>query len=183
MLHRIALLAIAAPRRILAVAALIMVAAAIFGIPVAKSLSAGGFQDPTSESSSATKLLTDKFHQGDMQLLVTVTAPDDARSPAATEVATDIVKHLEESPHVANVASAWTVPPQAAAELTSKDGKTGLIVAGITGGENDAQKYAKALSDEVVHDRDGVTVRSGGVAMVYAPVSYTHLTLPTILLV
>ena len=171
MLHRIALLAIAAPRRILAVAALIMVAAAIFGIPVAKSLSAGGFQDPTSESSSATKLLTDKFHQGDMQLLVTVTAPDDARSPAATEVATDIVKHLEESPHVANVASAWTVPPQAAAELTSKDGKTGLIVAGITGGENDAQKYAKALSDEVVHDRDGVTVRAGGVAMVYAQIN------------
>jgi len=75
-LHRIALMAIAAPRRILAVAALIMVAAAIFGIPVAKSLSSGGFQDPTSESAQATQLLTDKFHQGDMQLLVTLTAPE-----------------------------------------------------------------------------------------------------------
>ena len=39
-------------------------------------------------------------------------------------------------------------------------------MAGITGGENDAQKYAKTLSDQVAHDRDGVTVRSGGVAMV-----------------
>ena len=47
MLHRIALLALAAPRRIIAIAALTMVGAAIFGIPVAKSLSAGGFQDPT----------------------------------------------------------------------------------------------------------------------------------------
>jgi RND superfamily putative drug exporter len=63
------------------------------------------------------------------------------------------------------------VPPQAAANLISEDGKTGLVVAGITGGENDAQKYAKALSDEVVHDRDGVTVRSGGVAMVYAQIT------------
>src|SRR6478672_6745122 len=170
-LHRIALMAIAAPRRILAVAALIMVAAAIFGIPVAKSLSAGGFQDPTSESAQATQLLTDKFHQGDMQLLVTLTAPNGVNSPAATSVATDIVDHLKQSPHVAQVASAWTVPPQAAAELVSRDGKSGLIVAGITGGENDAQKYAKALADDVVHDRDGVTVRAGGTAMVYAQIN------------
>ncbi len=55
MLHRIAHLAIAAPRRVLVVAALAMVAAGIFGIPVAKSLSAGGFQDPTSESAQATR--------------------------------------------------------------------------------------------------------------------------------
>ena len=50
MLQRIALLAIAAPRRIIAVALLVMVACGIFGIPVAKYLSAGGLQDPTSES-------------------------------------------------------------------------------------------------------------------------------------
>ncbi|MBJ7337755.1 MMPL family transporter [Mycolicibacterium sp.] len=172
MLHRIALLAIAAPRRILVVSALVMVAAAVFGIPVAKSLSAGGFQDPGSESAQATQLLTEKFRQGDMQLLVTVTAPDGgATGPAASAVANGIVERLKQSPHVADVTSAWTVPPQAAAELTSKDGRSGLIVAGITGGENDAQKYAKELSDELVHDRDGVTVRSGGTAMVYAQIN------------
>jgi RND superfamily putative drug exporter len=171
MLRRLALLAIAAPRRILAIAALIMVAAAVFGIPVAKHLSAGGFQDPTSESAQATKMLTDKFNQGDMQLLVTVTAPDGVKSSSANAVATDIVDHIKQSPHVANVTSPWTLPPTAAADLISKDGKTGLIVAGITGGENDAQKYAKTLSDEVVHDRDGVTVRSGGAAMVYSQIN------------
>jgi RND superfamily putative drug exporter len=174
-LQRIGLLAIAAPRRILAAAALIMVAAAVFGVPVAKSLSAGGFQDPTSESAQATTLLADKFHQGDMQMLVTVTAPAGADGAAATAVAMDIVDHLKQSPHVADVTSAWTVPPQAAADLTSRDGKSGLIVAGITGGENDAQKYAQTLSDEVVHDRSrnqvGVTVRAGGVAMVYAQIN------------
>jgi uncharacterized membrane protein YdfJ with MMPL/SSD domain len=170
-LQKIGLLAIAAPRRILGVAALIMVAAAVFGVPVAKSLSAGGFQDPTSESAQATALLTDKFGQGDMQMLVTVTAPAGTTGTNATAAATDIVDHLKRSPHVANVTSAWTVPPQAAAELTSRDGKSGLIVAGITGGENDAQKYAQTLADEVVHDRDGVTVRAGGVAMVYAQIN------------
>ena len=44
MLQGIARLAIAAPRRIIGVAVLVLVGAAIFGIPVAKSLSAGGFQ-------------------------------------------------------------------------------------------------------------------------------------------
>ena len=67
----ISALAIAAPRRTIAVAALAMVAAGIFGIPVGDSLTAGGFADPTSESARATKTLTDKFGQGDVALLRT----------------------------------------------------------------------------------------------------------------
>jgi len=170
-LSRIARVSIAMPRRIVAVAALLMVAAAVFGIPVTKSLSAGGFQDPTSESAQATQLLADKFHQGDMQMLVTVTSPDGFDSPKAKAIATKIVEGVTRSPHVATVTSAWTVPPQAAADLVSKDGKSGLIVAGVTGGENDAQKYAQALADEFVHDSDGVTVRAGGTAMVYSQIN------------
>jgi RND superfamily putative drug exporter len=144
----------------------VWVAAGIFGIPVAKSLSAGGFQDPTSESARATQLLTDKFRQGDLQLLITICAPDGFASGPARAAGTDIADQLSRSPHVPSVASAWTVPPGAATELVSIDGKCGLIVAGITGGKNNAQKYADTLSDEVAHDRDGVTVRSGGLAMV-----------------
>ena len=58
-LHRIARLAIAAPRRIAVVAVLVAVAAGIFGVPVAKSLCACGFEDPSSESAQATQLMTD----------------------------------------------------------------------------------------------------------------------------
>src|SRR5580692_7817739 len=83
LLQRIARLAIVAPRRTIAIAALLLVAAGIFGVPVAKSLSAGGFQDPTSDSARATKILTDKFGQGDVQLLLVVSAPDGFDSPAA----------------------------------------------------------------------------------------------------
>ena len=174
MLERIALLAIAAPRRIVAIAALVMVACGIFGIPVAKSLSAGGFQDPTSESAQATQLLVDKFGQGDMELVISVTddgAADGAQSPAARAVATDIAAQLQASPYVGQLTSAWTAPQSAAPALVSKDGKTGLIVAGITGGESGAQKHAKELTDRLVHDRDGVTVRAGGVAMTYVQIN------------
>ena len=139
-LQRIAWLAIAAPRRVIAVAALVMVAAGIFGIPVVKSLSAGGFQDPTSESSKATHLLTDKFDQGDLQLLITVCAPDGFVSGPAQRGRHRHRSQLRQSPHVLSVASAWTVPPEAALSC-QRVGKCGLIVAGITGGYINAQIY------------------------------------------
>jgi uncharacterized membrane protein YdfJ with MMPL/SSD domain len=114
LLRRIAELAIAAPRWTIAIAALVMVVAGIFGIPVAKSLSAGGLQDPTSESARASKLLTDKFGQGDVQLLFVVSARDGVTNTAARAVGTDIADQLSRSAHVTSVTSAWTAPPAAA---------------------------------------------------------------------
>ncbi|CAN5365664.1 MMPL family transporter [soil metagenome] len=175
MLHRIALLAIAAPRRIIAVAVLLMIGAAVFGVPVTKSLSAGGFQDPTSESARATQVLTEKFGQGDMQFVFTVTAPGGVNSPAARAAGTDIVKVIETSPHAADIVSAWTSPPPVAKDLTSKDGQSGLIVAGLTGGENDAQKYAEALlatiNADVLPNHPDVDVIAGGAAVVYSQIN------------
>jgi uncharacterized membrane protein YdfJ with MMPL/SSD domain len=171
LLYRIARLAIIAPRRTITTAALLLVAAGIFGIPVAKSLSAGGFQDPTSESARAATILTNKFGQGDVQLLFVVSAPDGVDGTAARAVGTEIADQLSRSAHVTSVTSAWTAPPPAAASLVSKDGKSGLIVAGIGGGETDSQRYADALSEQFVHDRNGVTVRSGGLAMVNAQIT------------
>ncbi len=114
MLHRIALMAIAAPRRILVVALLAMVGCGLFGVPVMKHLSAGGFQDPTTESAEATQLLVDKFGQGDMELVIGVTSESGVEG-AARGVGTDIVAELAESPpFVGNVTSAWTAPPGAA---------------------------------------------------------------------
>ena len=166
LLNQIARMAITSPRRVIVVAALLTLALAIFGVPVANSLSASGFQDPTSESARASQLLTDKFSQGDTQLLVTVSTPDGVDSPAARAAGTEIVDQLRSSPHVVDVASPWTTPPQAAADLVSKDRNTGLIVAGIKGNESDQQKYAEELSTQVTHDRNGATVRTGGAAMV-----------------
>jgi putative drug exporter of the RND superfamily len=164
-LQGIARLAIAAPRRIIAVALLVMVGAAIFGIPVSKSLSAGGLEDPSSESWQAAQLLSEKFGKSDMHMVIAVTSEAGAESLAARAVGADLVRQLQASPNVADVNSAWTASPPDAATMISKDGKTGLIVAGITGGENGAQKHAKQLADQLVYDRNGVTVRASGDAM------------------
>ncbi|RAV00772.1 MMPL family transporter [Mycobacterium colombiense] len=171
MLRGIARIAIAAPRRIIAAAVFVLVVCGIFGIPVVNRLSAGGFQDPTSESARATELLKDKFGQTDQKMLIALTAPTGARSDKARQVGTDIVDHLKRSPWVIDVSSAWTSPPQTAAQLVSTDNKSGMIVADLRGGENKAQEYASTLMREVVHDRDGVTVRAGGMAVAYAQIN------------
>ncbi|WP_197381059.1 MMPL family transporter [Mycolicibacterium mengxianglii] len=175
MLGRITLLAIAAPRRVLAVAAVLMIAAAVFGVPVAQTLSAGGFQDPSAESSRATSLLTEKFKQPAVQLTITVTAPEGVRSPGARAAGLAIVNFLEAAPDTVTVISPWTAPPQAASDLISIDGTTGLIVAGISGGEQEAPQRAEALaeklSETVLPEHRDVTVLVGGSAMVFAQIN------------
>jgi RND superfamily putative drug exporter len=170
-LRRLARLAIDATSRTIAIAVLLMLTAGVFGVPVANSLSAGGFQDPTSESARATQILTDEFGQGDVQLLFVVSAAGGFQSAAARAVGTETADQLAKSAHVTSVTSAWTAPPVAAASLVSNDGSSGLIVAGIGGGDSKAQVYADELSNQFAHDRDGVTVRAGGVAMVNAQIT------------
>ncbi len=81
LLQGIARLAIAAPRRVIAVAVLVMIGTAIFGIPVIKSLSAGGGLTPRNRPRR--RLLSQKFDQGDMGMVITVTSDGGAESPAA----------------------------------------------------------------------------------------------------
>ena len=144
-----------------------MVATAIFGVPIINHLSAGGFQDPQSQSAKAARLLTEKFDQSDQQLLITLTDPTGATSSRASTTGADIVGRLQASPHVLSVTSPWTSPPAAAAELLSRDSTTGLIVATLSGGEDYAQRYAAELVDGIGGDRDGMTIRAGGIAMIY----------------
>ncbi len=167
MLRGIARAALCAPRRMVAVAGLILIGSAIFGAPVAGKLSAGGFYDPVSESARATRILVDKFGQSDQQMLITVTDPDGATSDRAAAVGTTIADRLQASPWVYGVSSTWTGSPG----LVSTDGTSGLIIAQLKGGENNAQHYAKSLMDEMVHSRDGVTVAAGGDAVMYAQIN------------
>jgi len=166
MLYRIARLAISAPRRVIIVAVLLMVAMGAFGIPVAQHLSPSGFQDPGAQSSRAAHLLTEKFGQGDVPLVIVITAPDRFDSPQARAVAGATIDELTRSGHVATITSAWTAPPPAASALVSADNKSGLIVTGVVGPESKQQAFTKELTDAIDGERDGIVVRAGGAAMV-----------------
>lgn len=166
MLQRITRLGIAAPRRVIIAVALLTVMMGAFGITVANKLSPSGFQDPTAESSRAADVITEKFGQGDVPLLIVITAPDRYDSPQARAVATDVIATLTASGHVADINSAWTSPPPAAAALVSKDSRSGLIVTGVVGTESELQTYTRELTDAIDGERDGILVRSGGTAVV-----------------
>jgi putative drug exporter of the RND superfamily len=164
-LEAIARFGLRAPKLILGVAACVMIAAGVFGVPVATTLSATGFHDPSSESSRATNILAGTFNQGNMPMTITVTSDGGVQSVASRNVATDIVDKLRAKPYIAQVSSAWTTPPPGSIPLISRDGKTGLIAVGIKGTESEVVKHAGELNDELVYDHDGVTVRAGGEAI------------------
>jgi len=165
-LERIARLAVSTPRRVVVAAALLAFLIGAFGVSVADKLSPSGFQDPTSESSRAAHLLTEKFAQGNVPLVFVVTAPDGYDSPQARVAATSAIDVLAKSGHVAGIQSAWTSPGPAAAALVSTDKKSGLIVTGVVGAERELQNHTKELTDALVGDSGGVQVRAGGTAMV-----------------
>ena len=116
--------------RWLPAAALVALAAALFGIPVAQHLSAGGFQDPTSESAQAARLLSEKFAQSDQQLLVTVTDPNGATAPAARAVGTRFIHVQRNVPgmlrRLNDVFAARNV--NIAAQNYQTDGEVGYVV-------------------------------------------------------
>jgi putative drug exporter of the RND superfamily len=163
-LNAIAKIALTTPRRIIAAALLVLVAAAIFGIPVVTSLQTGGFKDPAAESSRAIAVLAEKFGYGNMPLVIAVTADGGVHGDQARAAADEVGALLARLPYVTDVRSAWTVPPQAASAMISKDGKTGLIVAGLTGTDNDAQKHSADIEEMLPHFA-GVTVTAGGEAL------------------
>jgi RND superfamily putative drug exporter len=166
LLERIARLAISGPRRIIVAAALLAVLIGIFGVPVADKLSPSGFQDPTAESSRATKVLSEKFGRGDVPLVLVITAPDRYDSAQARVIATSAIDVLRKSGYVAGIESAWTSPGPAGTALVSTDRKSGLIVTGVIGSEAQQQAYTRELTDALVGERQGVQVRAGGAAMV-----------------
>ncbi len=140
-----------------------MISAGVFGMPVADKLSNGGFRNPQAESSHASQLLVDKFSTGGMQLVVAVRSDAGVASPAARRAGSEIHRILAGLPYVIGLHSAWTEPPQADSALISRDRKSGLIVAGVTGDESSAQRHAGEIQ-YLLPQFDDVTVKIGGEA-------------------
>jgi len=108
-LHRIALLAIAAPRRVLGVAALLMVGAAVFGVPVAKTcqqaVSGSCFGVFSSDCAAHREVRSERR--------AIAVHGDCARrySWAAARAAGWTSSTRSRTPYVADVVSPWTSPP------------------------------------------------------------------------
>ncbi|MDF2825701.1 MAG: hypothetical protein K0R68_3109, partial [Mycobacterium sp.] len=163
------------PRRVAVIVALVTVAMGVAGIPVASHLTAGGFQDPESESARATRALSEVFAKGDVQLVLVVSHRDGAQSTEVESAGRLIVEQMQRSPNVIGAVSPWTSPPQVAEALRGADDGSGLIVVDLRGGESQAPGYGQDLVDdinaEILPRFPGVSVQAGGSAMVFAQIT------------
>ncbi|MCX5042304.1 MMPL family transporter [Aldersonia sp. NBC_00410] len=172
MLTLLARVVIAAPKRVLLVVGLLTIVAGVCGATVTEHLGAAGFQDPSSESARGTKVLTDTFGQGDMDLTFVVrpTGGGSVLEPAAAAAGRALVADLRADPHVGGIESPWDGSPAGQA-LLSADRATAVVIVQITGGEDDAPKHGKEVADGVTGERDGLIVLAGGTAMVSAEIN------------
>jgi len=168
MLRRITKTALAAPRRVLAVVALLLVAGAVLGAPVAGHLKSGGFTVPDAESTRAEALLADHFGGGAPNLLVMVSAPGGADSAAARAAGEHVVQVLRRASYVGSITSYWDTRSTA---LRSEDGATALVTASIAGDDDVTQTRAHTLVAAIGTHVDGARLTAGGAAVTYDEVN------------
>ncbi|WP_280261327.1 MMPL family transporter [Nocardia abscessus] len=157
-----------APKVVLVVASVAFVVFGMLGALVTDRLTSGGFVDPDAESSHAADVLAAEHGVSHMQLIFAVDAPGGADAPAARAFAERIVTDLRQDDRVSTVTS-WTEPTGAA--LVSRDHRTGLVIAGMDGDDDTAQRAARDLSERHTGERDGVSVRAGGQAMAFEEIN------------
>ena len=165
MLGRLVRFVISHARQVLFLVVLIVLAAAAYGSSAVSHLSSGGFTDSSSPSTKADALLSQRFHQGDPNLVFLLQSASGVNSPAARSVGAALALDLARQPDVKGVASYWTVPPAARAGFVSRDGLSGLVTAHVLGSDNVTPKRGAALAARYDGTRDGVTVSAGGLTV------------------
>ncbi|NKY47717.1 MMPL family transporter [Nocardia cerradoensis] len=171
MLTRIARLATRYPKRVLLAALALALICGGFGATVTAHLQAGGFTSDKAESTRAAQLVADQFNGAQPNLVLLVHADEGVESAAARAVGADIADRLGSRADTVGVRSYWTSPPQLAAALRSTDGKSALVMAYLTGGDDKAQRTAGEIASTLPVSTPGVTVQAGGIAAVYHDVN------------
>jgi RND superfamily putative drug exporter len=150
-------------RRAVLVAALVLVVAGgaasstLFG-----KLSAGGFEDPGSESAHAGRLLQDRLKQTQPNLTLLVTAPGGVDAPAAQTAGTSLANKLAAEPGVGGVTSYWTSGHPG--QLRSSDRSRALVLATLKGDDTAVEKRVTDLLPRYQGTKDGLRVQVGGYA-------------------
>jgi RND superfamily putative drug exporter len=153
---------------VLAAALVAVVAAGAFGGSAVTRLKSGGFDDPAAESTRAAKVLRDQFGAGDPNLVLLVTAKGgEVDDPAVAAAGEDLTRRLAAEPDLAQVVSYWAAGAPA---LKSTDGSQALVLARITGDEEDMDARAAALTGAYARDDPILRVQVGGQAQVFREV-------------
>ena len=145
MLDRLARLAVARPKAVLAATLVLMVAALAFGSGISERLSGGGFYSGSSESQRAAAALEQRFHVGkpNLVILATDTGGGSVDDPVAVAAGEALTQELAATPGITTVSSYWG--PGQSESLRSDDGTKALVVAHLEGDEREFAAAARRL--------------------------------------
>lgn len=162
------------PRRVLLGAFVLIVVCGAYGATAAEHLLAGGYSAPNAESARADKVLAETFNRGGIQVVLKLDGPDGvdiSRDPTAKALADNVIRELDANEHVQDqILSVWADPALDSA-LVSRDRMSTLIIAALEGGEDLAPARAAQIEEEFTGERDGISIRVGGQALVYSQVN------------
>ncbi len=155
---------------VLAVTLLMLPVAGLLGGPVKGKLSAGGFADPSAESSRAARLLESTFSTGSPNVVLLVHADaGTVDDPAVAERGRALTAELAATPGLDNAVSYWTLN---AAPLRSTDGRDALVLGRVRGDEDDLRDAAAGIAERFDGRDDGVvTVGVGGSGEIFRQIT------------
>ncbi|MFE3737326.1 MMPL family transporter [Streptomyces sp. NPDC059134] len=150
----------ARPRLSLLVALVITALAVVAGSGVADRLSNGGWEDPTAESTYATKALEREFPASQPNLLLLVhSGSRSVDDPAVAGEGKRLTDRLAAEKGIVGVGSYWRTASPA---LRSEDGHEALIAARIEGDETNAFKVLDRIAPEYRGEQGALKVSIGG---------------------
>lgn len=144
----------------------LLVCAVLLGQGVAERLTSGGFHDPGSSAARAEEVLQSRFASGQSNFALVVTAQRGANvdDTAVRRKAVALAAQLRREPNVQHVTSYWAETPVPA--LRSTDGRSGLILAQLTGADTQINRSAGELASRYRGVTDTVAVEVAGSATV-----------------
>ncbi|WP_171166679.1 MMPL family transporter [Streptomyces sp. I05A-00742] len=155
------------PRSVLVAVVLLTAAAAWFGAPVHRYLSAGEIVPAGAESLRAAGLLESGFAAGPPDLLLVARSSEPVENAGPEAAGTRLAQQLRTDPDVARVTSYWPSCPPA---LRAKDGRAALILVTLRGREADATRAAGRLIPEVTGRHGPLDITVNGRAAIRAAV-------------
>ena len=159
MLSRLAVFTVRRPKVVLIAVLALLAISIVFGGTVTEKLGVGGFVDPAAESSQVADFLDQNFPTTP-NLVLEVVARDGAVDDPDVAAAADRVRQLVEAEPAAKVVGSFS--QESAADLRSRDGRSGLILVHVGGTLDEATKTAIRIIDKLPTDDPAVDVRAGG---------------------
>ena len=172
MLTRLARFAVARKRLVLILAVIAFAVAGAVGGGVADTLSSGGFEDPSAESTAANEVVTEVFGAGDPNLVLLVTAKaGSVDDPTAAQAGAALTQQLAAEDGIELAVSYWSLgnaPP-----LKSTSGDSALVIARIAGDEDEVREWIEDHTAALDRDTDVLEVGVTGFAEVFRQVGTT----------